>query len=76
VKWRQQTPDERVGRFLRDQKHQLSDSTAQFYLSTSVHTPATSYVPKNNSPKELGQVTSVAEQPHPAAQSNGFENVD
>jgi hypothetical protein len=32
--------------------------------------------PRIYSPKELGQVISVAKQPDPAAQSNGFENVD
>jgi hypothetical protein len=39
-------------------------------------TPATSYIPKNGTPKELGQVTSVAKQTYSAARSNAFENVD
>jgi hypothetical protein len=33
-------------------------------------------VPKDSSPRELGQVTSVAKQPDSAVQFNGFENVD
>jgi hypothetical protein len=41
-----------------------------------LHTPGTSYVPKDSSAKELGKVTSVANQLNPAAQSNSFENVD
>jgi len=54
----------------------LCDSTTQPLSSTSLHTPGTSYVPKDSSPKELGQVTSVAKQPDPAVQSNSFENVN
>jgi len=38
--------------------------------------PGTSYSPKDSSPKEFGQVTSVANQLDPASQSSGFENVD
>jgi hypothetical protein len=34
------------------------------------------YVLKDSNPKELGQVISVAKQPKPAVQSNGFEVVD
>jgi hypothetical protein len=43
--------------------------------STSLHTPGISYVRKDSSPKELGQVTLVAKKPDPAAQYNDFENV-
>jgi hypothetical protein len=49
-------------------------------LSRSVrlhcNAPGTSYIAKESSPKELGQVTLVAKQLDLAAQSNGFENVD
>jgi hypothetical protein len=34
------------------------------------------YVLKDGSPKELGQVTLVAKQPDPAVQSSSFENVN
>jgi hypothetical protein len=34
------------------------------------------HTPRDSSKKESGQVTSVAKQPDPATQSNGFENVD
>jgi hypothetical protein len=50
------------------------NSSAQ--CSISLHSPGTSYGPNDSSPKELGQVTLVAKQPDPAAQSNGFEDFD
>jgi hypothetical protein len=34
-----------------------------------------SYITRDSSSKELGQVSSVAKQPEPAAKSNCFENV-
>jgi len=62
--------------FLMCMEDLLCDSTAQPQCSTTLHTPVTSYAPKDNCPKELGQVNSVAKQTDPATQSYGFENVD
>jgi hypothetical protein len=51
-------------------------SIMRFDSSAPVHTPGTSYVHKNSSPKELSQVISVAKQPDAIAHSNGLGNVD
>jgi hypothetical protein len=45
------------------------------FSSSALVTAFTAYT-RNSSHKELGQVTSVAKQPDPAAQCNGFQNVD
>jgi len=52
--------------FVCKRKHPFWDSTAQPYWSTSLHTPEVSYVHKDSSPKDWGQVTLVAKKPEPA----------
>jgi len=55
--------------------HPLCNSTAQPQCLTSLHIPGTSYIPKDST-KVLCQVTSIAKQLDPTAQSNSSENVD
>jgi hypothetical protein len=46
--------------------------TSALELSTSLHTPGTTYIPKDSSPKELGQVIPVAKQQDHAAKFIDF----
>lgn len=69
-------PEERVDLLLCEPKHPWCDWTAQPWRSTSLPIPLTSYVHRDWGPKELGKVPSLSKQLDPAAQINGYENVD
>jgi hypothetical protein len=69
-------PESEVTDLLVCAKASITRFNSSALVLTSLHTPGVSHVPEDSSPKELGQVTSMAKQPNPSAHSNGLKNVD